>query len=210
MWFDGSEELSKEIFVTIVYASPAISIRKFLWEWLEKLDPGEDNPWIPGVDFNATLGSWESILMIPLSKGNDYPRSRARDQAIRNNDHVAWDKVIPCLRCESMDIKFFYFNNYNVNQPRHFCKGCQRYWTAGGALRNVPVGAGRQKPKPEPGRRTGGFPEGCLYDGCSGMQPFELEGMALDEWHVAAADGGFQQVFPTKRRRISCSGGQPY
>ncbi|KAE9602962.1 putative transcription factor C2C2-Dof family [Lupinus albus] len=20
-----------------------------------------------------------------------------------------------------------YFNNYNVNQPRHFCRGCQRY-----------------------------------------------------------------------------------
>lgn len=57
------------------------------------------------------------------------------------------DKLLPCPRCESMDTKFCYYNNYNVNQPRHFCKNCQRYWTAGGTLRNVPVGAGRRKNK---------------------------------------------------------------
>ncbi|XP_062205670.1 cyclic dof factor 1-like [Phragmites australis] len=57
------------------------------------------------------------------------------------------DKVLPCPRCNSMDTKFCYFNNYNVNQPRHFCKNCQRYWTSGGAMRNVPVGAGRRKNK---------------------------------------------------------------
>ncbi|KAG6412281.1 hypothetical protein SASPL_124955 [Salvia splendens] len=57
------------------------------------------------------------------------------------------DKIIPCPRCNSMDTKFCYYNNYNVNQPRHFCKSCQRYWTAGGTMRNVPVGAGRRKTK---------------------------------------------------------------
>ncbi|PON54126.1 Zinc finger, Dof-type [Parasponia andersonii] len=57
------------------------------------------------------------------------------------------DKIIPCPRCNSMDTKFCYYNNYNVNQPRHFCKSCQRYWTAGGTMRNVPVGAGRRKNK---------------------------------------------------------------
>ncbi|CAM8980046.1 unnamed protein product [Rhodiola kirilowii] len=57
------------------------------------------------------------------------------------------DKVLECPRCESMDTKFCYYNNYNVLQPRHFCKVCQRYWTAGGAMRNVPVGAGRRKSK---------------------------------------------------------------
>ncbi|CAA0838914.1 Cyclic dof factor 2 [Striga hermonthica] len=56
-------------------------------------------------------------------------------------------KILPCPRCKSTDTKFCYFNNYNVNQPRHFCKKCQRYWTAGGAMRNVPVGAGRRKNK---------------------------------------------------------------
>ncbi len=57
------------------------------------------------------------------------------------------DKPAPCPRCESLDTKFCYYNNYNINQPRHFCKSCQRYWTAGGTLRNVPVGAGRRKNK---------------------------------------------------------------
>ncbi|KAJ8476223.1 hypothetical protein OPV22_019950 [Ensete ventricosum] len=57
------------------------------------------------------------------------------------------DKILPCPRCKSLDTKFCYYNNYNVNQPRHFCKHCQRYWTAGGTMRNVPVGAGRRKSK---------------------------------------------------------------
>ncbi|GMI99889.1 hypothetical protein HRI_003658200 [Hibiscus trionum] len=57
------------------------------------------------------------------------------------------DKILPCPRCNSNETKFCYYNNYNVNQPRHFCKNCQRYWTAGGAMRNVPVGAGRRKTK---------------------------------------------------------------
>ncbi|XP_021743430.1 dof zinc finger protein DOF1.3-like [Chenopodium quinoa] len=57
------------------------------------------------------------------------------------------DKILPCPRCNSSDTKFCYFNNYNVHQPRHFCKSCQRYWTAGGTVRNVPVGAGRRRNK---------------------------------------------------------------
>ncbi|CAM6124988.1 unnamed protein product [Calypogeia fissa] len=57
------------------------------------------------------------------------------------------DKAVACPRCHSLETKFCYYNNYNVNQPRHFCKHCQRYWTAGGTLRNVPVGAGRRKNK---------------------------------------------------------------
>ena len=54
-------------------------------------------------------------------------------------------KVIPCPRCQSMNTKFCYYNNYSVNQPRHFCRNCQRYWTVGGTLRNVPVGGGSRK-----------------------------------------------------------------
>ncbi|KAF7820521.1 cyclic dof factor 2 [Senna tora] len=57
------------------------------------------------------------------------------------------DKILHCPRCNSMETKFCYYNNYNANQPRHFCKNCQRYWTAGGTMRNVPVGAGRRKNK---------------------------------------------------------------
>ncbi|XP_022867395.1 cyclic dof factor 1-like [Olea europaea var. sylvestris] len=57
------------------------------------------------------------------------------------------DKILPCPRCKSMDTKFCYYNNYNISQPRHFCRSCQRYWTAGGNMRNMPVGAGRRKNK---------------------------------------------------------------
>ena len=57
------------------------------------------------------------------------------------------DKILSCGRCSSMNTKFCYFNNYNVNQPRHFCKNCQRYWTAGGTMRNMLVGAGKRKNK---------------------------------------------------------------
>ncbi|KAI7995808.1 Cyclic dof factor 2 [Camellia lanceoleosa] len=57
------------------------------------------------------------------------------------------DKILPCPRCNSMDTKFCYYNNYNVNQPRHFCKNCQRYWTSGGTMRSVPMGSGRRKNK---------------------------------------------------------------
>ncbi|XP_048229641.1 dof zinc finger protein DOF1.5 isoform X2 [Ricinus communis] len=113
----------------------------------------------------------------------------------QNKENSTPEKIIPCPRCKSMETKFCYFNNYNVNQPRHFCKGCQRYWTAGGALRNVPVGAGRRKTK-LPGR-----PDGCLYDGSSGVDPFELDGRVIvEEWQVAS-HGGFRHVFPVKRRR---------
>ncbi|XP_074583543.1 uncharacterized protein LOC141839645 [Curcuma longa] len=61
---------------------------------------------------------------------------------------AAREEALPCPRCKSRETKFCYFNNYNVNQPRHFCKACHRYWTAAGALRNVPVGAGRRRGRP--------------------------------------------------------------
>ncbi|PSC75454.1 dof-like transcription factor isoform A [Micractinium conductrix] len=51
----------------------------------------------------------------------------------------------PCPRCASLDTKFCYFNNYNIKQPRYLCKACQRYWTVGGALREVAPGAGKRK-----------------------------------------------------------------
>ncbi|KAK2976859.1 hypothetical protein RJ640_009310 [Escallonia rubra] len=59
---------------------------------------------------------------------------------------------LKCPRCESTNTKFCYFNNYSLSQPRHFCKTCRRYWTRGGALRNVPVGGGCQRNKRGKGR----------------------------------------------------------
>ncbi|KAK1279571.1 Dof zinc finger protein DOF1.4 [Acorus gramineus] len=57
-------------------------------------------------------------------------------------------QLLKCPRCDSMNTKFCYYNNYSLSQPRHFCKSCKRYWTRGGTLRNVPAGGGcRRKNK---------------------------------------------------------------
>ncbi|XP_020687455.1 dof zinc finger protein DOF5.7 [Dendrobium catenatum] len=55
------------------------------------------------------------------------------------------EQGLKCPRCDSPNTKFCYYNNYSLTQPRHFCKSCRRYWTKGGALRNVPVGGGCRK-----------------------------------------------------------------
>lgn len=52
-----------------------------------------------------------------------------------------------CPRCNSTNTKFCYYNNYSLTQPRYFCKGCRRYWTEGGTLRNIPFGGGSRKNK---------------------------------------------------------------
>ncbi|KAL7610291.1 dof zinc finger protein DOF5.7 [Lactuca sativa] len=57
------------------------------------------------------------------------------------------EQTVKCPRCDSTNTKFCYFNNYNLTQPRHFCKTCRRYWTKGGALRNIPIGGGCRKNK---------------------------------------------------------------
>ncbi|KAJ4981516.1 hypothetical protein NE237_032353 [Protea cynaroides] len=113
------------------------------------------------------------------------------------------DTIIPCPRCKSMETKFCYFNNYNVNQPRHFCKGCQRYWTAGGTLRNVPVGAGRRKTKPSCQGSTELF-DNCLFD-TPAVNQIEFEGV-VEQWHMATTGGGSQYIFPAKRRSNSSTG----
>lgn len=76
------------------------------------------------------------------------------DRRLRPNNHQN-HQALKCPRCDSLNTKFCYYNNYNLSQPRHFCKSCRRYWTKGGVLRNVPVGGGcrkskRSKPKPVP------------------------------------------------------------
>ncbi|XP_023523145.1 dof zinc finger protein DOF3.6-like [Cucurbita pepo subsp. pepo] len=64
------------------------------------------------------------------------------------------ETALKCPRCDSSNTKFCYFNNYSLSQPRHFCKTCRRYWTRGGALRNVPVGGGCRRNKKNKSRRS--------------------------------------------------------
>ncbi|KAL2528724.1 Cyclic dof factor 2 [Forsythia ovata] len=93
---------------------------------------------------SKALSTDNDAITLKTSKTGDDPSetSTSQEKTLKKPD-----KILPCPRCNSMDTKFCYFNNCNVNQPRHFCKKCQRYWTAGGTMRNVPVGAGRRKNK---------------------------------------------------------------
>ncbi|CAA6665196.1 unnamed protein product [Spirodela intermedia] len=87
------------------------------------------------------IGREERAAISFLSRQEPLRRGRKEPEAREAGEDP------PCPRCNSMATKFCYYNNYNLNQPRHFCKNCQRYWTAGGTMRNVPVGAGRRKNK---------------------------------------------------------------
>ncbi|KAE9620014.1 hypothetical protein Lal_00040262 [Lupinus albus] len=102
---------------------------------------------------NVDTGSRSDEASISPSTDKDattWETSRTEEERGENSQEKTLkkpDQILPCPRCNSTDTKFCYFNNYNANQPRHFCKNCQRYWTAGGSMRNVPVGAGRRRNK---------------------------------------------------------------
>ncbi|KAL3618254.1 hypothetical protein CASFOL_038575 [Castilleja foliolosa] len=66
-------------------------------------------------------------------------------QSFSQPPQISEPEKLACPRCDSTNTKFCYYNNYNLSQPRHFCKSCKRYWTKGGALRNIPVGGGGRK-----------------------------------------------------------------
>ncbi|CAN5976070.1 unnamed protein product, partial [Sphagnum jensenii] len=97
-------------------------------EWRPPLPPP---PPVPG----APLG--QNGTAMPCSKEQQRPRQQLKPP----------EEVMACPRCQSLNTKFCYYNNYSLTQPRHFCKNCRRYWTAGGTLRNVPVGGGCRKIK---------------------------------------------------------------
>ncbi|XP_022724324.1 dof zinc finger protein DOF2.2-like isoform X2 [Durio zibethinus] len=78
-------------------------------------------------------------LMKPLTGENQQPPPPLQQQQPHPTQK--------CPRCESLNTKFCYYNNYSLSQPRYFCKTCRRYWTQGGTLRNVPVGGGCRKGK---------------------------------------------------------------
>lgn len=88
------------------------------------------------------------MIQDPIAKPPDVHMEAARtgsDRRKPNNSNP--EQVIKCPRCESLNTKFCYYNNYSLTQPRHFCKNCRRYWTQGGSLRNVPIGGGCRKNK---------------------------------------------------------------
>ncbi|OIT21336.1 dof zinc finger protein dof1.4 [Nicotiana attenuata] len=92
------------------------------------------------------VGDCEKMVQISSTTNEIWPH--------QNNESMVMEKPsqdqqqpLKCPRCNSSNTKFCYYNNYSLSQPRHFCKGCKRYWTRGGTIRNVPVGGGCRKNK---------------------------------------------------------------
>ncbi|XP_071690641.1 uncharacterized protein [Rutidosis leptorrhynchoides] len=79
----------------------------------------------------------DNQLMFTTTTMNLNPEQQPQPQ--QQHEHLK------CPRCESNNTKFCYYNNYNLSQPRHFCKNCRRYWTKGGTLRNIPIGGSTRK-----------------------------------------------------------------
>ncbi|KAK9284909.1 hypothetical protein L1049_024090 [Liquidambar formosana] len=89
-----------------------------------------------------------------MSPDNTPAKADTKDESQSSNGRKTASSLRPpeqpplkCPRCDSPNTKFCYYNNYSLTQPRHFCKTCRRYWTKGGALRNVPIGGGCRKSK---------------------------------------------------------------
>ncbi|XP_022752048.1 dof zinc finger protein DOF5.7-like [Durio zibethinus] len=103
-----------------------------------------------------------------------------------------------CPRCDSPNTKFCYYNNYSLTQPRHFCKTCRRYWTKGGALRNVPIGGGCRKNKKikSSSRLSGDSKDSTsssemgglnLFHGLSPAMDFQLGGLSFPRLNPSPA-----------------------
>ncbi|KAK2657377.1 hypothetical protein Ddye_010429 [Dipteronia dyeriana] len=100
---------------------------------------------IPSPSLQSSSSSSSS-----LSSPSTTTAAAAANNSNNNNSSSNSDNNLQnlrCPRCDSSNTKFCYYNNYNLTQPRHFCKTCRRYWTKGGALRNVPIGGGCRKNK---------------------------------------------------------------
>ncbi|CAN4119897.1 unnamed protein product [Withania somnifera] len=97
---------------------------------------GLDNPHLPPLPPPAQVGGGPGSIR----PGSMVDRARMAKLPLP-------EAGLKCPRCDSANTKFCYFNNYSLKQPRHFCKNCRRYWTKGGALRNVPVGGGCRRNK---------------------------------------------------------------
>ncbi|RDX63011.1 Dof zinc finger protein DOF3.6, partial [Mucuna pruriens] len=109
------------------------------------LDPPN---WQQQQNQHQTNGNNSPQLLPPLPQQSLADAGPIRPGSIPDRAKVpAQEGALKCPRCESTNTKFCYFNNYSLSQPRHFCKTCRRYWTRGGALRNVPVGGGCRRNK---------------------------------------------------------------
>ncbi|KAF5199660.1 Dof domain zinc finger protein [Thalictrum thalictroides] len=68
---------------------------------------------------------------------------KTRQPDVSAPDHT--QKGLKCPHCESTNTKFFYYQNHQESQPRHYCKDCRRSWSVNGKLRDFPVSGGERK-----------------------------------------------------------------
>ncbi|KAK9112956.1 hypothetical protein Scep_020475 [Stephania cephalantha] len=97
---------------------------------------------------------------------------------------------LPCPRCESTNTKFCYYNNYNLSQPRHFCKACRRYWTHGGTLRNIPVGGATRKHAKRCRTTTKDFPAPAPVSSAPPPPPPQPQPQPQSFTSLLSGDGG--------------------
>ncbi|XP_075493554.1 dof zinc finger protein DOF5.7-like [Primulina tabacum] len=133
--------------------------------------------------------------------------STIRRSAAAKPQEASAAAALKCPRCDSTNTKFCYYNNYNLTQPRHFCKTCRRYWTKGGALRNVPIGGGcRKNKKMKPFQRVPGDPKEengssdmggfRFFQGISPAMDFQLGGLNLPRLQLSNTTNLYNQ-FPS-------------
>ena len=105
----------------------------------------------PSKDAEAPVGK-DVDAPAPAPKKTDHPKTKDEPKAKDTAKKAASDHTHhSCARCGSDKTRFCYYNNGLTTQPRYFCRSCQRYWTEGGAQRNLPTGCGRRKdPKHAP------------------------------------------------------------
>ncbi|XP_058781472.1 dof zinc finger protein DOF5.3-like [Vicia villosa] len=98
---------------------------------------------------NNNITSSELDQMLHMLSSSSFSNPMPFSTTSMDQSNSKWKphvEIAPnCPRCASTNTKFCYYNNYSLSQPRYFCKGCRRYWTKGGSLRNVPVGGGCRK-----------------------------------------------------------------
>ncbi|KAL6311844.1 hypothetical protein AAG906_024434 [Vitis piasezkii] len=136
----------------MVFSSVPVYLDPPNWQQQANHQPGgsNDNPHLPPQQAPPPLP--------PVGGGGSGGTGTIRPGSMADRARLAKlpqpETALKCPRCESTNTKFCYFNNYSLSQPRHFCKACRRYWTRGGALRNVPVGGGCRRNKRSKGNRS--------------------------------------------------------
>ncbi|KAF8411338.1 hypothetical protein HHK36_003885 [Tetracentron sinense] len=150
----------------------------------------------------------DNIPAKPVSNDDSHSSGGRKNSTLRLPE-----QAMKCPRCDSPNTKFCYYNNYSLTQPRYFCKACRRYWTKGGALRNVPIGGGcRRNKKIKSGSRLSGDSKDTgassetggmkFFHGHSPAMDFQLGGLPFSRLLSPRPDfhnqfASFREISPT-------------